>query len=316
MGSTTARGYASIRDLLALLGSTFDANFDRFVGGAALSLSTNAVDREREGLVARATQSLREALLHGSFRPGAKLTLREVARELGTSVTPVREAVAKLVADGALEARAGYSARVPILSAERYEELLRIRIRARGICGQRRFGAVSETGHPRARQSPGHAEEGSESYSWQEYLRLSKEFRFAVYERSGMTMLVELIERLWLQAAPVFFPSISAVSRRSGPRAGVRGVAGRAGARGWTRGGRGDPKGHPAGEHRPVAARHADQARTSPSRASGPGDQTRCQDGAKRSVLIYGERICQFVISFASPVEAGRLFRLVGWPHA
>ena len=169
-----------------------------------MSLSTNAVDREREGLVARATQSLREALLHGSFRPGAKLTLREVARELGTSVTPVREAVAKLVADGALEARAGYSARVPILSAERYEELLRIRIVLEGFAASAASERFQKRDIRELANLLGTLRKARKSHSWQEYLRLNKEFRFAVYERSGMTMLVELIERLWLQAAPYF----------------------------------------------------------------------------------------------------------------
>ena len=47
--------------------------------------------------------SLREALTAGRFVPGQKLTFRFVAGALGVSLTPVREALRRLVAEGAFE---------------------------------------------------------------------------------------------------------------------------------------------------------------------------------------------------------------------
>ncbi|MDP3241084.1 MAG: GntR family transcriptional regulator, partial [Reyranella sp.] len=45
--------------------------------------------------------SLREALTSGRFAPGQKVTFRYVAGVLGVSLTPVREAMRRLVAEGA-----------------------------------------------------------------------------------------------------------------------------------------------------------------------------------------------------------------------
>ena len=47
---------------------------------------------------------LKHALLSGRIEPGASLALRELAAQLGTSVMPVREAVTRLSAEGALAA--------------------------------------------------------------------------------------------------------------------------------------------------------------------------------------------------------------------
>ena len=49
-----------------------------------------------------AYSSLRDAFLRGEFAPGDVVSLRNLADMLGTSMTPVREAVRRLVAEGAL----------------------------------------------------------------------------------------------------------------------------------------------------------------------------------------------------------------------
>src|SRR5258708_10506086 len=49
--------------------------------------------------------SLLDALTAGRFTPGQKLSFRFIAGTLGVSLTPVREAIRRLVAEGALEMR-------------------------------------------------------------------------------------------------------------------------------------------------------------------------------------------------------------------
>lgn len=47
---------------------------------------------------------LKAALIVGVLKPGARLVTKEIAGQLGTSVTPVREALLRLAAAGALDA--------------------------------------------------------------------------------------------------------------------------------------------------------------------------------------------------------------------
>src|SRR5579864_1017285 len=56
---------------------------------------------------------VRESLMGGQYAPGDRLTAREVASALGTSVMPVREAFRRLTSEGALEPQSTGATRVP-----------------------------------------------------------------------------------------------------------------------------------------------------------------------------------------------------------
>src|SRR5689334_3813553 len=90
------------------------------------------VPLSRDSLSTKAYQRLRHDLMEGRFRPGQKLKLRDIARELGTSPTPVREALARLVSDMALTQVDHHSVSVPAMNLERYLEIRDLRIELEG----------------------------------------------------------------------------------------------------------------------------------------------------------------------------------------
>ena len=57
---------------------------------------------DQSSLRESAYKALRDTFTRGEFAPGDVLSLRRLADQLGTSITPVREAVRRLVAEGAL----------------------------------------------------------------------------------------------------------------------------------------------------------------------------------------------------------------------
>lgn len=67
--------------------------------------------------VDRVYETLKSELLSGRFRPGALLPLRLLAREFGTSVSPVRVAMARLVGERLLQTHAGGGFQRPQLLA-------------------------------------------------------------------------------------------------------------------------------------------------------------------------------------------------------
>jgi DNA-binding GntR family transcriptional regulator len=71
--------------------------------------------------------SLKERLAHGEFAPGLRLTEEQLARELGTSRTPVREAMRRLVADGLLQFRPNYGTFVGTWTARDVQQLFDLR---------------------------------------------------------------------------------------------------------------------------------------------------------------------------------------------
>lgn len=86
-----------------------------------------APPRARVSQVARIEKHLEKAILSGRLRPGQKISETGLARTLGASRTPVREAVRVLVAKGLLVAYHGRGTMVPALEAERVSEVLAIR---------------------------------------------------------------------------------------------------------------------------------------------------------------------------------------------
>src|SRR5687767_9318198 len=81
-----------------------------------------------ETLSTHVERGIREALMSGRFQPGERLNISALASALGTSATPVREALSHLAAEGAVELVPGRSVRVPLFSRERFEELKLIRM--------------------------------------------------------------------------------------------------------------------------------------------------------------------------------------------
>ena len=73
------------------------------------------------------TVSLREAILNGHFEPGEKLDQDLIAEELGTSRTPVREALKRLESEGFIKVRPHYGAFIAEVSRQDIREIYEIR---------------------------------------------------------------------------------------------------------------------------------------------------------------------------------------------
>jgi DNA-binding GntR family transcriptional regulator len=71
---------------------------------------------------------LREAILHGQLAPGRVVSQVQLARELGVSRTPLREAVRMLQREGLISGEANRMVRVADFSIEDVEELYAVRI--------------------------------------------------------------------------------------------------------------------------------------------------------------------------------------------
>ncbi|MFC1409257.1 GntR family transcriptional regulator [Streptacidiphilus sp. N1-12] len=83
----------------------------------------------RQVLADTVHDTIRQRLLEHAIEPGSKLNINALALELEVSPTPVREALARLEADGLVLKRtlAGYTA-APLLSGQEFDELFELRM--------------------------------------------------------------------------------------------------------------------------------------------------------------------------------------------
>jgi DNA-binding GntR family transcriptional regulator len=66
----------------------------------------------------KAYQVLRNRIVQGELGPGERLTLRPIARSLGTSIAPIHEAFRKLSSEGLIELEPRWGARVRRIDAD------------------------------------------------------------------------------------------------------------------------------------------------------------------------------------------------------
>jgi DNA-binding GntR family transcriptional regulator len=90
-----------------------------------------------------ATELIREAILDGRLEPGRRLKEEELARELGISRTPVREALLMLQAEGLVVATPNRGAMVRVHDAEDLDDLYQLRALLEGHATRRAATRIS-----------------------------------------------------------------------------------------------------------------------------------------------------------------------------
>jgi DNA-binding GntR family transcriptional regulator len=161
------------------------------------------VQRDPSTLSERVYQKLRTALISGRLSLGEVVTLRGVAAMLGTSVTPVREAILRLASEGALELLPNRLIRVPELSLKRFRELTDMRILNEGeaVATAAKY-ITAETIRLLERIIKEEQLVVAENKSYLEQGRINQEFQFTIFRLPNNEVQLSIIETLWLRAGP------------------------------------------------------------------------------------------------------------------
>jgi len=157
---------------------------------------------ERETMSGKVYQQLREAIMSGRFAPGQPLSLRGVAEAVGLSTMPVRAALARLQAEGALIDGPSRALMVPALTLDLIDELRDVRIALEGCVAERAASRMSNA-HLTAVQGifdtmNAHAEAGNSSA----YLRDNFAFHTSIYRHGASDITLGTIQNLWMRIGP------------------------------------------------------------------------------------------------------------------
>ncbi|HEV2271222.1 MAG TPA: GntR family transcriptional regulator [Steroidobacteraceae bacterium] len=152
----------------------------------------------------RVYNQLRKSFLNSRFLPGQTLTLRGLAELTGTSVQPVREALQRLCAEGALVWLPNTAFRVPEIDPARYRELWQIRMLLEGYSTSLAASRIPADSLAQLAQINREMREAMRRSDGETVLRLNRDFHFAIYGASNSPVLVSLIEMIWMQISPLF----------------------------------------------------------------------------------------------------------------
>jgi DNA-binding GntR family transcriptional regulator len=144
-----------------------------------------------------ALEQLREAIILGELTPGTPLRLEDLARTLGMSISPIREAVRQLEAHGLAEYVPHHGAKVTGLDVEELRELFSIRLALESMAVKRAAELFTPNDAQRATSCLGAFDDARRRGDIRTAVRAHTDFHFALYEAARSGWLVRLIRPAW-----------------------------------------------------------------------------------------------------------------------
>lgn len=166
----------------------------------------------------RVYRALRARIMHGEMAPGASLTLRGIAKSFDVSMTPAREAVRRLAAEGALQLSLSGRITTPALSNDRIEELATLRALLEPELAARALPRAHFALIDRLEAINQGVAQMVARHDGPGYIRLNLEFHRMLYLRAQSPAILQLTETVWLQLGPTMRALYGRLQRTEPPR--------------------------------------------------------------------------------------------------
>ncbi|MCC3305202.1 GntR family transcriptional regulator [Sneathiella sp. HT1-7] len=147
-------------------------------------------------------EKLRHGLLMGVWSPGEKLTARKLSRDLGVSLTPAREAIMRLVNEGALDVSEKRTFSTVDLDCEQYKEVMRLRGALEPIAIELATPLFSDEEIKRLVDLNEQMKEMIGEERFNDALQIDSEFHLSICDRANQPFMRSIIDTLWLRAGP------------------------------------------------------------------------------------------------------------------
>ncbi len=145
---------------------------------------------------------LRLRMITGKITPGVGLSTRGLALELGVSQMPVRDALSRLAAEGAVRIRSKRKIEVPMMTEARFTDLLECRLLLEPEAAVQALPHIDAARLRHLREIDSALDGAMENGDVIGYMESNFAFHFNIYRANGRETLNHLIETLWLQFGP------------------------------------------------------------------------------------------------------------------
>jgi DNA-binding GntR family transcriptional regulator len=157
-------------------------------------------------------RQLRDLVLFGDLAPGQAVTIQGLCDLLGAGMTPVREALRRLIAEGALEFQGNRRVSVPLLDAGHVGELIFARQWLDPHLAERATARANAADLRGLTAIDDDLDRAILRGDMRGYLELNYRFHRRIYEIADAPILADVADGLWLR----FGPSLRVVCGRVG----------------------------------------------------------------------------------------------------
>ncbi|WP_080951312.1 GntR family transcriptional regulator [Neorhizobium galegae] len=167
------------------------------------SLPDLQIDGRGDTLGEQVYSRLREAILLGVLKPGQKLSVRALANSLNVSLTPTRDALARLIAEDVVKQGPDRTVFVPVLDLGEINEVFDLRCLLEKRLAEQAVANSPKSLAPMLRKIQNKLVLSIEDHDYKRVVARNFEFHFTLYAAANAKVTVKLVENLWLRVGPM-----------------------------------------------------------------------------------------------------------------
>lgn len=178
-----------------------------------MTFEAEKLPQRDRSLTEQVQETLESMLVGGMLRPDTRTSIRELAEQLGVSTMPVRDAVSRLVAQGALAIERNRAVVVPRLSIAEFRDLTETRVliecqAARKATARMTPDLLAELTRINESFAAAMADPSRGNP-----VQFNQQLHFKVYDAAGSPSMSRIIATNWLRAGPMIHLDIGLPTR-------------------------------------------------------------------------------------------------------
>lgn len=142
---------------------------------------------------------IRSQITQGHYGPGFRLIIEDIAKQLGTSPIPVREAIRQLEADGFIQSKPYAGAFVSIINEKEYVETLSVLAILEGYATSLSAKTFTEKEIWDLEEINDEMVKALNNWEFEHFSDLNRKFHTLIIEHCNNQFLVEIIKNTWQQ---------------------------------------------------------------------------------------------------------------------
>ena len=140
---------------------------------------------------------LRELILSNQLLPGTRIDQTELARQMGVSIIPLREAIARLQTSGLVRIIPRRGAFVEPISADELTDIYFVREVLEEQSGRLAANRLTDDDVTQLTELVAHMERATAIQHYDDLFELNRAFHFTIYRAAHRPQLLALIQQLW-----------------------------------------------------------------------------------------------------------------------
>ena len=162
-------------------------------------------------------KALRTKIMHGEVLPATSMTLRGIAQDYSVSMTPAREALRRLIAEGALMLSPSGRVSTAELNHDRIEELAVMRSLIEVELASRALPRAHIALIDRLKTMNASVSQAIAAHDPIAYIKTNLEFHRMLYLRAQAPAMLAIAETVWLQLGPTMRSLYGKLNRKEPP---------------------------------------------------------------------------------------------------